>query len=499
MSDVEPPADRSGDSLDDVHRRVNRGLAWVGAAASLIAVLEVLGTLLILRFWVTPKQYGIATAVVSIFGALELASELGVAASIIGRRVTHTQAQLSTLYWINIAGGVVLYVALWFSAPLLARLHGEPIITDVTRVFGVAIVIRAAYAMPQAMLKRELRFKELSLVRMVANLADFGVKLAVAMAGGGVWAFVVGPIARYVVYATGVPLILRWRPSLVFEPATVRDDIAFGLRSTGGEMIFAVYSNLDYQVVGAVFGPQALGIYRAAYELVLEPVRFISGVVTGVAFPAFARLRSSPPAVARQFIAFCRQNVAIVLGYVAVLLVTAPDALTVLLGTEYRAAATSMRLMAVVAVLRGLSHLGPPLFDGLGRPDLTLRYQIAAGVTLSTLFLVAALGLGPTMGATSVALAWAVGYPVAFAMMLRQIFSVVELRGVELVRALLPLVVAAAVASGVGVVLMIVLADAAPALRFGVVTATMVAILFVVVARWLLRRRAHRDEVAADA
>jgi teichuronic acid exporter len=460
---------------DHVRHKINRGLAWVGMAASLVAVLDLVGTLLILRLWVTQAEYGIATTVVTMFGALELASELGIAAAIVARR-GHSQRQLSTLFWLNLMLGCGMFAALWVIAPYFARLHGEPVITDLVRMFGLMLVFRTGYATHQALLKRELRFKEMSLVRMVANLAEFATKMGTAAAGMGVWCFVLGPLARQLVYAVGVPLYYRWWPSLQFNWREVVGDVKFGLRSSGGEVLYQVYSNLDYQVVSYFFGSAALGLYRAAYELVLEPVRFMSGVITGVAFPAFATLRGNAEAVIDQFLRFTRQNLMVVLSFVAVLVVAAPDALYVILGAKYAPAADAARIMAVVAVLRALSHLGPPVFDGLERPDLTLRYQIVAATTLTTLFVGFAWLLGDRMGYSSVALAWAVGYPIAFAVLAKQLFGLMGLSVGRLLRDISGILAIVAGAFVVGWSLQFALHGTSPLVRFVVVATAMAAL-----------------------
>lgn len=457
---------------DLVRHKINRGLAWVGMAASVVAVLDIVGTLVILRLWVSQAEYGIATTVVSMFGALEIASELGLAAAVVARG-GHNQRQLSTLFWLNVLAGGGMFAVLWVIAPYFAAMHGHAVITDLVRMFGLMLVLRTGYATHQALLKRELRFKELSLVRVVANLAEFSTKVGTAAAGMGVWCFVLGPLARQLIYAVGVPLFYRWRPSLQFAAREVADDVKFGLRSSGGELLFQLYSNLDYQIVSFFFGAAAVGVYRAAYELVLEPVRFISGVITGVAFPAFALMKKEGTAVIDQFLRFIRQNLMVVLSFVAVLLVTAPDALWVLTKPEYAEAGNAARVMAAVAVLRALSHLGPPVFDGMGRPDLTLRYQIVAAVTLSTLFVVFAYVLGPTLGYTSVALAWAVGYPIAFAVLAVQLFRLIDLSVRQFLRSIAPILAVVAVALVVGLVAQQVLAAASPLLRFVIVAGTM--------------------------
>ena len=95
-------------------------------AASVVAVLDIVGTLVILRLWVSQAEYGIATAVVTMFGALEIASELGLAAAVVARG-GHNQRQLSTLFWLNVMAGGGMFAVLWVVAPYFARFHGHAI------------------------------------------------------------------------------------------------------------------------------------------------------------------------------------------------------------------------------------------------------------------------------------------------------------------------------------------------------------------------------------
>src|SRR6185369_13975490 len=115
------------------------------------------------------------------------------------------------------------------------------------------------------------------------NLAEFAGKIGSAAAGFGIWCFVVGPLCRVFVTAVGVQLRHPWRPKWMFDLSDARDYITFGLKTSGSQILFYFYTNIDYPIVGYFFGDLALGLYRFAYELVLEPVRIISNVVVDIA------------------------------------------------------------------------------------------------------------------------------------------------------------------------------------------------------------------------
>jgi len=150
---------------------------------------------------------------------------------------------------------------------------------------------------------------------------------------------------------------------------------------------------------------------------VLEPVRIISNVVVDAAFPAFARLRHSAEAVMKQFISFSRLNVITVMSYSAVVFVAAPEVVSVMF-PKYIGAADTVRILCAVAVMRAVGFVAPPLLDGVGYPQRTLRYMMTAAVAMPLAYVAGAITLRDAIGFESVAVAWAVGYPIAFAVLI---------------------------------------------------------------------------------
>ncbi len=467
-------------SADTISRRVDRGVAWVGLATSFVAVFDLAALALLLHIWVSEEEFGLVSVVATMFGALQLIGEGGLPAAVI-QREDADEDRLSTVYWFGLGLGALGYATIWLVAPLIADTYDRPILAPLFRVFGLILVLRPLYTTQQAVLRRSLRFKELAVVRIVANTLEFGVKVGTAAGGLGLWAFALGALARELTYAIGVPLQLGWRPRFVFRARSIAADLRFGIRANGGELLFQIYSNLDYQVVAYAFGPAALGIYRAAYELVLEPVRFLSGIVTVVAFPAFSRMRADRAELIEQLIAFVRQNLMVVLPLVGVILIAAEDALTVFLGAKYAVAADAARILAIVGILRALSHLGPPLLDGLGRPDLTLRYQAIAAFVLSSSF-VACGRFGSSID--DMALAWVVGYPIAFVALGVLVLDQLALPVGAFFKRIWRLGALVGIACAVGFAAHLAAEGLGPAVRLGIATASVLAVGGVLLARF---------------
>lgn len=400
----------------DTSTHVSRGLAWIGTASSLVGILDMLALFIILGFWVDPGDYGIATMATWLYPILDQATDLGLSAAVI-QRDDHDEDKISTVFWINLTSALVLFGLLVAVAPPLATaLYEHEVIGWLLVAYGSKLVWQNFYFIPAALMKKQLRFKELSVIRIVANLAEFAGKIGFAAAGYGVWCFVLGPLCRVLVTGIGCQICHPWRPRFVLKLRQAWDYAAFGAKSAGSQILFYFYTNIDYPIVGYYFGEKALGVYKLAYEIALEPVRVISQVVIDVAFPTFARLRHTKDRLIAQFISFTRLNLVTVMTFAAVVFVIADD-LLVLAFPEYVGAGDAVRIMCAVAVLRSVSYIIPPLLDGVGQPSRTLLYMITASIVLPLGFILSSWLLGDRLGFLAVAWAWAVGYPIAFAVL----------------------------------------------------------------------------------
>lgn len=430
---------------------VNRSLAWVGTASAMMGVLDVATKAVLLAIWISPEQYGIATLALAAIPILDLATEMGLPGALV-QQGDHTPARLSTVFWLNLALSLSIIAVIFFVVgPGLASHYEAPIVGWMLQAHCVKLLLQNLYMVPGALMIREMRFREFSLVRFLASVAD-NLALLIAAPLVGIWCFIAAAVCRTVVTTVGVQYFQPWLPRLLFDWAATREAVLFGLKTSLSRILFFVYTGLDYYIVGHFFGRAALGLYKAAADLALDPARIISTVVVSVAFPAFSRARGRPAALAGQFLKLSRLSFIVVSGFLVVVVPAAPD-LLLLLDERWTEAAVAVRVLAIAALLRALSAVVPPLLDGVGRPSLTLMYMAVAAVTMPLWFAIAAILLGDWLGYASVAWAWVIGYPIAFAVLLRFALRHLELDWGRYAGALARLVLwtGLAIAAGLGV------------------------------------------------
>jgi len=317
----------------NIRAEVNRGIAWIGLASAMVGVLDIAGVVIVLAFWLSPAQYGVAMLAGSLFQVLDLATDLGLSSAVI-QRDDHTPERIATVFWVNLALSVAICGALFPLAPLLGELQGAPVIGTILIVYGAKLIVHNVYFVPQALMKKQLRFKELSMIRILANVAEFVGKVVSASLGAGVWFQLIGKACHTGVTAIGIQLRNPWWPRLKIDVRQSLAYLEFGIKTSASQILFHLYTNIDYQVVGYYFGAAANGFYHLAYTLVLEPVRMVSFIAVDIAFPAYAKLKHHRDRLFDQLVSFTRLNLVIVLPILVIIAVGADDLVNLFWGQK---------------------------------------------------------------------------------------------------------------------------------------------------------------------
>lgn len=419
---------------DSDERSIRRGTTWVGIASGLSGVLDVVAMVIVMRV-LSLAELGVATLAGAALPVMDRLASLGMPQALV--RFGGDRRAQSTMQWLAVGGALIVLAAmLVFGLPVArALISSKPsadsvdpqVLASLLAGYGVKVLLQMVHLVPEATLRRELRFETLTRTRMVAAFADMTTKLVVVYLGVtvapglGPWCFALGATVNVLATSIGLQRAQPWLPALAFDRAMAARALRYGTQVSAGEVLYYTYTNADYYVIGAVWGERAVGVYRMAYELVLDVVKLISLVTTEVAFPAFSRMMASSREAGALLVRFTRQN-AIALVPVVVFLGVAADDLLIALyknlsPADLAAGATAARLLCVVGTLRVISFVLPAMLAGLGHATDSLVYHAVGAVLLPLGFIVSAT-VWTDAGFIAVAWAWAVVYPFVFAVLL---------------------------------------------------------------------------------
>src|SRR5262249_32138160 len=113
-------------------------------------------TVMLLARLLTAEDFGLQGMVVALTGFLGLFRDAGLGTATV-QRAQVTEAQISTLFWINAGVGAGLAVLSLVLAPALVAFNHEPRLYWIAVVSGVAFLFSGMAAQHQALLMRALR------------------------------------------------------------------------------------------------------------------------------------------------------------------------------------------------------------------------------------------------------------------------------------------------------------------------------------------------------
>jgi O-antigen/teichoic acid export membrane protein len=367
--------------------------------------------LLVIAALLGPEAFGTVALATVFLLFVQLFLEQGLTATIIQRK-TLTDRHLDAAFWVIMATAVLLIVGTLSLAGWWAEVNHAPDLAGVLRVMSPIILIQALTIVQQALLQRSLRFKALALRANTASVMGGAVGIITAFAGAGVWALVAQQLVTQGIELVLLWAVSTWRPGLRFSRAAVADLYGFSRRVFLGSAGTFVQSQVDSIIIGVLFGPLAVGLYRMALRITRTIVDAFSQPVAMAALPAFSRSQDDKAELARTFRDSVGRSAGLVIPMAAGAAAVS-DLFFRLLGDEWKGAAAVMVVFAVLAGARSLNNLCGPLLQATGRPGVTAALTWSLAAVNVAVFLVVASLVGDR-GAPGQALAMAVGRTAPF-------------------------------------------------------------------------------------
>jgi len=381
---------------DQIGRKAGRGIFWNFLTYGL-SKLGVLLTTSILARLLSKDDFGLVAIAVVAINYLGVIKDLGLGVALIQRREDVDEAA-NTVFTINIILGFSLSAIVIPFAPLFAGYFNDPMIIPVLRWLGASFAINALGSVHNIWLMRELDYRRKFIPDMGNTVVKAVVSIGLAFAGFGVWALVFGQILGALASVILVWVILPWRPRLTLNKKITASLMKFGSSIIGGDILGVIIDNLDYIIVGRLFGLAQLSVYTLAYRL---PEMLVIGnlwVMGGVTFPAFSSMQDRPAELRRGFLTSVRLIELIIVPICLGLVIAADPIVRVLFGDQWLDAIPLLRVLAVYAWIYSLSYHIGDIYKAIGRPDILLK------LTIFTLIILApALFIGSKFGLLGIA------------------------------------------------------------------------------------------------
>jgi O-antigen/teichoic acid export membrane protein len=403
-----------------VGAKVLSALRWSAATRLLGQVVSWMMTIVVIRL-LSPADYGVLAMAVILPSVLYLLNDLGLDVVLV-QKLAPDEEFRRQVFGVVIGVNLLCAVVLVAGAPLVAAFFAEPILVLILRVLSLQFLLLVFETLPRARLEQSLDFRSQSLISLGASWLGGLTTLALAWIGLGVWALVWGRLMSTAASTVALNVVAPslCRPS--FSLAAVRRALSFGGIVTLERGAWQLFTDADKVIGGRLWPGTTLGLYSVAQDLATMPMHRTGGLIASIGLPAFSQVQNSRADVRFYLLKATRITSVLSFPIFIGLAVTAPEAVAVLLGSKWPAAAPLLQILALIMPLRMVATLLPPVLWGIGRPGVS-----ATNVLIAAAIMPWACLIGAQWGAVGMALAWLAAYPVVFAITLRRAGGVLGL------------------------------------------------------------------------
>jgi len=419
------------------------GVAWQGFSYLLGKVLVLASTVVLARL-LTPSDFGVVGLALVFIQYVEGITDLGVAEALVYMPSSDDRndaVMVLSLIW----SGLLTLVGV-LAAPAVAGFFHRPDIAPMFRVLSLSLLVRGAAEVPEALLRKELRFRRRFRADLSRVVAQGVVSIALAATGFGPWAIVYGYLTASVVWGIVAWTLVPYRPgrrTLFVDRSLFRPLLAFGVPAAGNVILLSLVFDIDYLIVGRVLGPHSLGLYTLAFRIPELAIINVFVVLSAVAYPVFAKAGSDRNRLRRGYLMAVRLQSFYGMAAGVGMALAAPMLIHVVFGSRWDASIVPLEALSLYAAFRSLGIGYVDVLKAVGRTRLVFTLGLVRLVAVLPALLIAV-----RFGITGVSWAQA-----AVALVLAAAMQAVALRVLEVpIRSLAAaLVPALAVAVGVAV------------------------------------------------
>ena len=371
--------------MSDLDKKVKTATKWSVISEITGKLVSPITTMVLARL-LTPEAFGVVTTLTMIITFAEIFTDAGFQKYIIQHDFFDKKDRdesTNVAFWSNLGLSILLWAIIaLFSSPI-AAVVGNPGLGHVLIIACVSIPLEAFSSIQMALFKRDLDFKTLAKVRIIATFIPLLVTVPLAFWLRSYWALVIGTIIVNLCNAVLLTAYSEWKPRRYFSYQKLKDMFSFTVWSMIEAISIWLTAYVDIFIVGTMLSQYYLGLYKTSSSLVGQIMGIITSITTPILFSALSRLQNNEGEFLRLFFRFQKVVALLVFPLGMEIFLFSNFVTDIILGSQWGEAAGFVGLWGLTySITIVLSHYCSEIYRAKGKPKLSVLAQVLHLVVL---------------------------------------------------------------------------------------------------------------------
>ncbi|MDE6340364.1 MAG: lipopolysaccharide biosynthesis protein [Muribaculaceae bacterium] len=368
-----------------------RGTLWSSIERFSVQGIQ-FAVMIIMARILTPADYGLVGMLAIFIAISQSLIDSGFSQALI-RKQDRSQTDNSTVFFFNIAVGVILYIILFFCAPLIASFYNQPLLTPLTRAIGIGLIFNSLAVVQRALLTVDLDFKTQAKASLIGAIASGAIGIWMAYAGYGVWSIVAQQLCNLALVTIFLWIFSHWKPTWVYSWKSFSELFGFGSKLMLSGLLDTAYRNIYLIVIGKVYKASDLGYFTRAQQFSDLVSSNVTGILQRVTYPVLCSIQDDNDRLKNAYLRILRITSFLMFPLLAGLAGVSRPLVITLLTDKWLFAATLLIPLCLTGMWYPVHAINLNLLQVKGRSDLFLRLEIIKKI-VGVIILCATIPLG---------------------------------------------------------------------------------------------------------
>lgn len=362
----------------DIAKSFRSGILYNALGKYSNVIIQLLVTSILSRM-LTPKEYGLV-AVVNVFLIFfQMIADSGIGPAIIQEK-SLTKQDIQHIFTLTIYIGLLLSILFAFLGIPLSYLYKNEIYINLSFWLGLCVLFYSLSIVPQAVLSKNLRFKNINISVIISNLVSAIAGIIMAYLGFGVYSL----IGMNILKAALLFIFYYSQERIPFSFKSSKNSIAKIFEFSKFQFLFNLINyfarNLDNLLIGSVINSTALGYYDKAYQLTLYPNQVLSQVLTPAIHPIMSNFSSDKEKMARVFIIISRIMITLGVPISIFLFCNATDIILFMFGNQWKQSIPIFKILSLTIWLQMANSFLGTFFQATNNTKQLFRMGIVTSM-----------------------------------------------------------------------------------------------------------------------
>ena len=363
----------------NIKTKVIGGMAWIFGERIMGQMVSMLVTIILARL-LAPESYGTISIVLVCINLLDVFVTSSFGSALVQKQEADA-LDFDTTFVLSFSLSVVLYILLFFVAPLIAAFYEIPELTPILRVMGLRLPLASINNTQNAYIQRRMNFKRSFLAHVFSTIGSGIAGIVMAYCGFGVWALVTQNLTNMLAVTVMLTVMSEWKPKLRFAFQRAKTIWNFGSKVLLTQMVVTLNDDVRSLIVGKVFGTADLAYYDQGKKYPSFIMVNISSTIDRVMLPAYSQVQEDR----ERILAMLRRSIRVGIFVLAPVLLgfcmVSESFVKVLLTEKWMACVPFMQVFCLSYLTRPLESSSRQALLAIGKSGAVLWAIVAINVT----------------------------------------------------------------------------------------------------------------------